>query len=292
MNLLQCVLMFKLIGKRFFRGVCRPPRLRSILAIVSLTVALAGCTTTTTTTSRTLTSENAKVGSDKDRQQAALENYIELGLGYLRRDNREQARANFKRALDIDSRSAAAHNGMALLYQVNREFELAEKHYLQAIGYDSGFTQGRNNYAVFLVHRDRLEDAYQQLVIASQDLHYPRRGQIFLSLGEVASGLGKTSEAIAAWERVTGLNPRVGLPYLSLAEAYFDQGDYPRAKAYLDQFSRLSKPSAPSLWLAVRLEDAFDNADGVASKGLALKNLFPYSEQALAYQKWLEQKSQ
>ena len=265
--------------------------LRSLMIATTLLAILTGCMTTTTTTSRTLTSDNTSTKKKLD-SQAALDDYVQLGLSYLQKDRREQARANFKRALDIDSRSAAAHHGMALLYQLNREFELSEQHYKQAIRYEPGFTRGRNNYAVFLVRQERLEDAYQQLVIASQDLNYSRRAQVFLSLGEVASALGKKAEAIAAWERVIGLNPRGALPYLSLAEEYYEEKEYPKAKAYLDQFERLSAANARSLWLAVRIEDAFGNADGVASKGMALKNLFPYSEQALTYKEWLERKAQ
>lgn len=266
--------------------------LRAMAIVVAALVVLTGCTTTTSSSSRTLTSSNSSSSQNKDRRAAALDDYIRLGVAYLQQDNRDQARANFKRALDIDERSAGANNGMALLYQLNREFELAEKHYKNVISYEPGFTQGRNNYAVFLVQRNRLEEAYQQLVIAAEDLYYPRRTQIFLSLGEVASALGKKTEAVAAWERVIGLSPKTAAPYLSLSEEYFKDGDYPKAKVYLDQFGRLAKPSARSLWLAVRLEDSFGNEDGVSSKGLALKNLFPYSEQALAYKDWLQQKSQ
>ena len=40
--------------------------------------------------------------------------------------------------------------------------------------------------------------------------------------------------------------------------------------------------------MAVRLEHAFGNKDGEASKALALKNLFPYSEEAIAYKAWLK----
>lgn len=299
MDFLEFTLKYNRLNQNFFVNIfscakkaALPARsFRGLLGAFVVASLLAGCTTTSSVTSRTMTSANTKISQDKDRREAALENYIQLGIGYLRNDEREQARANFRRALDIDSRAPTAHNGMALLYQLSREFELAEKHFQQAIAYDSGFTQGRNNYAVFLVHRGRLEEAYQQLLVAVNDLDYPNRGQLFLSLGEVASGLGKKAEAVTAWQRAIGINPRAALPYLSLAEVSFDEGDYPKAKAYLDQYSRLSKPTASSLWLAVRIEDAFNNPDGVASKGLALTKLFPYSEQTLAYQQWLQEKS-
>ena len=42
----------------------------------------------------------------------------------------------------------------------------------------------------------------------------------------------------------------------------------------------------------MRLEDAFGNADGVASKGMALRKLFPYSREAVDYQKWIKDSGQ
>ncbi len=267
----------------FGSGPGRPGRTCLLCLMVVAGLLVTACTTTSLPTS-----SNGNV--DSKRRQAAVDNYTELGASYLRKGERESARSSFRQALDIDKRSPGAHSGMALLFELNREYDLAEKSYKKAIKYDRGFTRGRNNYAVFLVKRGRLDDAYEQLTIASQDLDYPLRSQVFLTLGAVASGLGKKDEAVAAWNRAVGIDPRRAGPYLSLAEHYYTEKEYPKAKHYLDQYSDLAKPTARSLWLAVRVEDAFDNVDGVSSKGMALKNLFPYSKEALAYKEWLEQR--
>ena len=44
---------------------------------------------------------------------------------------------------------------------------------------------------------------------------------------------------------------------------------------------------ARSLWLGLRIEHRFGNRDGVASKGLALEKLYPYSSETLEYKQWL-----
>ncbi|TAL10322.1 MAG: type IV pilus biogenesis/stability protein PilW [Porticoccaceae bacterium] len=257
----------------------------AVIAVALLMVV--GCTTTTTTSSETLVaSSGEKTGAEK--RQDALNSYIELGLGYIGENNRDQARLNLLRALEIDSRSPAANNGMALLYQLERDSARAEEYFKKALGYDRDFTQARNNYAVFLVTQNRLDEAYEQFLQASRDVNYQRRPQVFLSLGAVAAKLGKTAEAKDAWERAMALDRELPGPYLELASLYFDQGDFPEAKRFLDRHAQLAPASARSLWLAVRLEDAFGNADGVASKGLALRNLFPYSREAVDYQKWIK----
>lgn len=260
-------------------------------ALLAGVLLVAGCTTTTTTSSETLTaSSGEKTGAEK--RQDALNSYIELGLGYIGENNRDQARLNLLRALELDSHSPAANNGMALLYQVERDGARAEEYFKKALAYDRDFTQARNNYAVFLVTQNRVEEAYEQFSLASRDVNYQLRPQVFLSLGAVAAKLGKTAEARDAWERAMALDKELPGPYLELASLYFDQGDFPEAKRFLDRHTQLTQPSARGLWLAVRLEDAFGNADGVASKGMALRKLFPYSREAVDYQQWTKDRGQ
>lgn len=265
----------------------------TVLVLIAL-LWVAGCTTTTTTTtgSRTMTTSGPSEKSERQRSQEALANYVQLGLGYIGRGNRDQARRSLLRALEIDDRSPAAHNGMALLYQLEQDPERAEDHFLAALRYDRDFTQARNNYGVFLASQERYQEAYEQFQIAAGDVNYALRPRVFLSLGLMAERLGKGEEAREAWERAIALQPDLGAAYLELAEYYLAAQDYPQAKRYLAAYGRLAEPSARSLWLAVRVEAAFGNANGVASKGLALRKLFPYAEETLEYQQWLEHRGE
>ncbi len=243
---------------------------------------VSGCTTTAT-------SGRVKPGESSvaDRREQLLADHIQLGMGYLGEGNRESARHHLLKALEVDSRSAGAHGGMALLFQLEREYELADSHFRKAIGYDPGVTSVRNNYGVFLYRQERYEEAYQQLEKAAADTAYPRRAQVYSSLGTTAAKLHRADQARDAWLKAISLNPRLTRPYIELASRYFNDGDYPRAKAYLDQYHQLHKATARSLWLGVKLEREFGNKDGEASQGLALRKLFPYSEEALEYKRWL-----
>ena len=222
-----------------------------------------------------------------DRQDS-LDNHIQLGLNYIGDGNRQMARTHLLRALEIDSRSAGAHHGMALLFQMELEKGLAEKHFKQAFAYDRNFTRARNNYGIFLFQEGRIEDAHEQFRIASDDVNYDLRTQVFYSLGLTADRLGRDKEAEDAWNRAIALTPRYALPYLELGELHLRRGDPGQARRYLDAYDQLAPPAARSLWLAVRVAHQLGDRDAKASKGLALEKLFPDSRERGEYQEWLK----
>ncbi|HAD09604.1 MAG TPA: type IV pilus biogenesis/stability protein PilW [Porticoccaceae bacterium] len=258
-----------------------------ICLIVCTSLLSVSCVRTTTVSGNSLTTENSLRAADrKDKQAEALETYIKLGLGYLREGNRDGARLHLKKALETDPRSGMAHNGMALLYQMDKEDQLAEQHFEKALMLEPDLTAARNNYAVFLMRKDRYQEAYEHLLRAAADLEYQRRSRVHLTLGQAAMQLGKKEEAMAAWEKAINLNPQMAPAYLALAQEYFEKRELPLAKRYLDRYSELAGPRASALWLGIRLAAVFENEDGVASKALALEKMFPYSQEYLDYKAW------
>jgi len=246
-----------------------------VLVLVMTTAVITGCAS----------SGGYKPESDRSK---ALHDHIQLGLNYIGEGNRQMARVHLLKALEIDSKSAPAHNGMALLFQLELEKELADEHFRKAISYDKKFTRARNNYGVFLYQEGRYKDAYEQFVAAGEDTAYKLRPQVFLSIGVCAKQLGKAEKAEGAWTKAIALSPRYPQPYLELAEYYYDRKDYARARGYLKTFDDLTRPQARSLWLAVRIADHYGDKNAVASKGLALEKLFTNSRENREYQAWLK----
>ncbi|OUS15307.1 type IV pilus biogenesis/stability protein PilW [Gammaproteobacteria bacterium 50_400_T64] len=271
-----------------------PRQLITALSLAIVMILSAACTVTEMDYSKSIGTSSASEASanrhdgSRDKKKEAAETYVQLGLGYLRKGDRTRARTNLLKALEKDDSSGAAHNAMALLLQLEDEAELAEEHFEKAMLHEPEMTRYRYNYSVFLLRQNRYEDAYEQFTIAAEDINYGRRARVFYSLGLISSHLSKPDEAKKSWEKAVKLNPQLAGPFLELADLYFKMGDYPKAKRYLGQYEKLSKPAPRALWLAVRLEYAFGNKDGEASKAMALKNMFPYSEQALEYKAWLK----
>lgn len=217
----------------------------------------------------------------------ALAGHIQLGLSYLSQNDRKSARYHLLKALAIDSRSAGAHHGMALLFQVEKEDAQAEEHFRKAVALDGHFTRARNNFGVFLYSRARFAEAYEQFAKAAQDLNYDRRPEVYQNLGLTATELDRDHEAAEAFRKALDLDPRVPGPHFELALLAFAKGDYATAQSDLANHLRLARSSARSLWLEIRLAHALGDTDAEASKALALKKLFPAAPETRLYDEWV-----
>lgn len=247
---------------------------RSRVASVALVIAgliLAGCVSN---------APESRFNKDK-----ALASHIQLGLSYLQKRNRDMARLHLNKAVELDDDSAQVHNGLALLYQLDSEKELAEKHFIRAIKSDRSFSTARFNYGSFLYFQKRYEDAFEQFERVSKDLDYDLRPSALANVGRCALKLGNSARAQAAFEHALSLDERQAVAMIELAELSFNQKEYAESKKYLDRFSGVTRATARSLWLGIRIERIFGNKDKEASYALALKNLHPYSKEYLEYQK-------
>ena len=244
------------------------------LAGLLLSVWLSGCVTTGLP-------QRKEVDLDK-----ALQTHVQLGLRYLQSGvNREAARYHFNKALEFGKRNPQAHHGLALLYQADGELDVAESHFEKALRYGEDFSMARTNYGVFLYQQERYREALEQFEYASKDLTYNRRSYALTNLGRAALRLGELETAEAAFTRALALDDDLPQALLDLAELKFDAGNYTESKHFLDRFSARNRQVPQSLWLGIRIEKIFGNRDKERSYALALKNLFPYSAEALKYQK-------
>lgn len=220
--------------------------------------------------------------------QKAVDNYTQLGLGYIQQGRYDRARARLNRALEIDADYAPANNAMALLLQSEREPELAEEYFLKSIDLDSGFSQGQYHYGMFLMREERYEKACLHLNNAAQDVEYQQRGKAYQQLGLCYYRDGKIDLAISTYERMLKVQ-RFNAPVLvNLSTLLYEKGRYDDAQQYYNRFTRLverkkSQHSANSLWLGVRL--ARVNQNKAQEKKLAeeLKAKFSDSEEYKRY---------
>jgi type IV pilus assembly protein PilF len=67
-----------------------------------------------------------------------------------------------------------------------------------------------------------------------------------------------------------------------LADIAYLRGNFAQAKAYLVRLEQLTKPSAETLWLALRIERKLGDRNAEASYGQQLRRQFPESKEARA----------
>ncbi len=215
-------------------------------------------------------------------EQEVADRAIELGVAYLRQGDYTRAKDNLMKALAIDEGSARAHNTLAIVFQQEREFELAERYFLRAISLDPELIAARNNYGAFLYARARPEEAVTQLRIATEDRFYERRAQAFENLGVAYLALGDQDAARAAFERATALDARLPRTLLELATLNFKEQDYTRARDFFLRHRALSADSSRSLYLCTQIYDIFLESNQRDQCAADLIRIFPASEGAKA----------
>lgn len=228
---------------------------------------LVGCTTSTTSGN----------GADLER---AVENYVQLGRNYLSEGEREQARFNLLKALEIDDQNPDANNVMALLYETEGEVELAKQLYRRAISEDRDYSPARMNYARVLYAQEEYRDARNQYQIVTEDVNYRLRADAFLGVALSELRLGDIESAKSALNRTLLLNPNVGPALLQVAEIAYEQREYALSLEYLERYERNTAETPRSLSLGVKLARIFDEPEKEQSYAFALQNMFPDSIEA------------
>ena len=65
-----------------------------------------------------------------------------------------------------------------------------------------------------------------------------------------------------------------------MSQLSYDKKNYLSARAYLQRYLAVSRHSAASLWLGIRIENILGDKDALSSYKLSLKNNFPDSTEA------------
>lgn len=231
---------------------------------------LIACGTTTT-----------RAGATNEPPSGSIaDTYVQLGLGYFREGNKDQARFNLLKAIELEPRAPDANNAIALLYQSEGEIALAEQHFQRALSSDRTFNQARYNYARMLLVENRPDDAEDQYEILVEDVNYRLRAQAFLGLGMAREAQVNLEGAKEAFTRSYQRDPRLVAALLELAGVAVAQQDFVAAKEYLDRFESQAAATPRSLKLGIDLAQAFSDADAEASYSMTLRNMFPDSREA------------
>lgn len=251
---------------------------RRVFLSMVMVGALASCVTTTNRT---------PVNAD-----AAHDKRIELGMKYLEAGQRDNARWQFSKAMEMKKNSARAYHGIALVHQANGEMNHAEDAFKKALrnAETKQLSPIRVSYGRYLMETGEAKKACDYFEKAAEDFDYQSRSEALYFAGQCAQITGNTARVKPAYEHALNLSPKFVPPMIELAEIYFREGEYAKSKRVLTRFEKVAKPTSASLWLGIRIERIFGNKDKEASYALALRNLHPYSKEYLEYRQSLEQK--
>jgi type IV pilus assembly protein PilF len=257
-------------------------RAAQFAVVVTLQLLLVACVTETTG------------GFNVERSDStALDNYLQLAVGYLEQGDLASSKRHLANAVGIDSNNSDVYAIWGLVYAREGEPELADDNFQRSLRINSANSKARNNYSAFLFANNRFEDAYEQLERVVQDVEYPGRPQAFENLGLAALRLNRGAEAESAFNRAVQLNSQQFRSSLELADLNLKKGDVLQARAFyrnylaLLQFYKLEH-NARSLWIGIQLENALGNKENITEYGEQLESSFSASPENQLYQQLLE----
>ncbi|MEQ8314295.1 MAG: type IV pilus biogenesis/stability protein PilW [Gammaproteobacteria bacterium] len=248
-----------------------------LLFILLLSGMLSACVTTTTGGFNVEPSE-----------EEAQEDYIQLAVAYFDAGDLAGARRHINNAIQINDRNTSIYNVLALIFQQEGDLELAEENFERAIRLDRSNSRARNNYAALLFSQGKFEEAYEQLVIVTEDTMYEGRAIAFENLGRSAIRLGKTLEAELAFQRALQLNGNLYVSAVELAILRADREDWAGARnafqRYLTTADFYNIPHTPRALLAgISIESRFQNQDLVRDFTRILTTLYRESPEYEAF---------
>jgi type IV pilus assembly protein PilF len=229
---------------------------------------LTGCVTTT---SGGFTS----TASD----ERAVEDYVNLAVGYYDVNDMAGARRNISNALKVDDRNSTIYNVLALILQREGDIRLAQETFERAISLDGDNARARNNYAALLFSIQDFQEAYDQLEQVVSDSMYEGRAIAFENLGRSALMIGKIDEATNAFQRALQLNSNLYLSALELSIIRLNRNDLPGARSAFTQyltivgFYKITHPPK-ALLAGIKIESSFNNQKLVDEFSMLLMTLY------------------
>lgn len=243
-----------------------------------MSVALASCVTVTESRF-----------TKKASPEKAVENYTQLGLGYLKNGHPDLARQRLQKALSINDDYAPANDAMGLVWQSESEFDIAEESFKKAISADSSFTLARHHLGRLYSQTERYKEAEGELKKAADDRYYDNRASVYNDLALNYYRQGNNTAALEAFNQTLRLAPYNAEALVNASTLLFEAGRYDDSYKYFDRFDRLvqrkqSQYSAHSLWLGIKLATIRQDTKEAISLAAELKRSFPKSNEYRQYQ--------
>jgi len=226
--------------------------------------------------------------SKKVDRKAASDAHVKLGLGYLEIGEYGAAKEPLKKAVELNKKNPEAYEALAIMFQLEKEDELAEKNFKTALALDAKNSRILNRYGSFLFGNQRYKDAILQFKKAAEDPLYHERSDILENIALTSLELNDSSAAKNYFKRAINLNWRQGRSMLEMAKLAYAEADYKTAAQYYAQFAQLVNldvyaQDAYTLLLGVQIANANNDRLQSANYGLQLRDLFPNSAEYKQY---------
>jgi type IV pilus assembly protein PilF len=242
-------------------------RLARPLAMLACFALLSGCVTTN--------EEGAVLPSSKPDLKEAARLNTQLGVDYMRRGEDQLAMEKLQRALAQDDSLALTHVSLAYLYAKRGEKKEAEQQYRRALALEPENSLAANNFGVFLCSHGEPAEAVKYFVQAARDPDYNAQAAAWTNAGVCSRKLSDSESAEKYLRQALKIDPRFPDALSQMARLAFEKRDYLKARAFLQRYEAVGRPTAETLDIGARTEAALGDQAAARRYRDKLQTLFP-----------------
>lgn len=120
---------------------------------------------------------------NKSKEEARL--HLRIGVGHLESGNLPGAFSSLLEAERLDPKDPQIQNSLGLAYYTRERYDLAEKHFRNALSLKADFSDAKNNLARTLLDLNRYDESLPLLKEVMNDMTYPSPEKPILNAGIV-----------------------------------------------------------------------------------------------------------
>lgn len=242
--------------------------IRSGFFVFMIVVTLSGCT------------NNTKKNNEGANFKQASTTNVQLGVGYINRGQYEIAEQKLLKAIELDSDNVDAYTTMAFLLMQIKKIDKAEDYYLDALDIEGDNPELHNSYGTYLCRVGRIDEAIEQFKVAYNHPFYKIAYLAYSNAGTCLLQGEKYADAEKMLRYALKIRPKLSGALISMSELSIKTKKYMSARAYIQRYHAINKPSSESLWLQIQAERALGAKDLYQKYEKQLLNEFAGSKQA------------
>lgn len=220
-------------------------------------------------------------GAPKDpNEPTASDIYVKKGLQYMESGRLDIAQQDLKHALELDSRSAEAHNAMGVLHERLKQLPEAEAEFKRALALDEAHVGAGTNYGRILCSQGKYAEAMKHFQKGIDSKLYASPWLALTNAGLCAKSQGNKAEAENLLRKALESNPGFAPALLQMAKLSLENRNYLSARAFLQRFDAVADFSAESLALGAQIEQGLGNSKDAGDYRKKLLRFFPDSPEA------------
>ncbi|WP_319524182.1 tetratricopeptide repeat protein [uncultured Desulfosarcina sp.] len=208
---------------------------------------------------------------DKKKADAARD----LGEAYFREKQYTAALGELLKAEKLNPNDPALHNDLGLVYMAKEKYDLAATHFQKAVELNPEYTLAKNNLGSVYLARKEWDKAIAVLEPVTKDMLYATPHYPLSNLGWAYYNKGDYDKARQYLEEALALKPDFAIARLNLARTFMATGRLLQARTLLEKIASES-PKNPVVLLELgktyRLLGDYNNAR------LALRGAIEFTE--------------